>query len=189
MVENETRREREMKFLREIVPWLNNVLESWITEISVESGEAAWMDLGSLAVHEKYKVYSGRAPVWQDENRWFWARFDREVDVLIGRRAIVGGDEMVLPLVAIELKTGNPLSTDELDKKGAIYTELKNQHPRLMTCLVVESNEVRRLKDETFLRNARHFDRIITDWNQRSQGILARSIQAHLHYAIGYWGR
>ncbi|WP_413207345.1 hypothetical protein [Rhodospirillum sp. A1_3_36] len=173
----------------EVTNFVSEVLNRWCDSARTESPDAERLDLNSLAVVPKGSIPSGRIAVWQKGDEWKSQIFTREVDVLVVRQAVVDGTPQLLPLVAIELKTGTWLNTDAIDTKDTVYGALKEQHPCLMTCFILKSNAVRGVKDGTLLRNGRHFDRIITDWNDMGQAVLERSIKSHLDYAVEYWGR
>lgn len=179
----------EAIFNAEVTQLVTDALNQWRDQALTASPNVARLDLGSLAVVPNALIPSGRIAVWQQGIEWNLQSFAREIDVVIGRRAVVDGASLLFPLVAIELKTGKSLNTDVIDTKDTVYGALKEQYPCLMTCFVLQSNAVRRLEDATLLRNGRHFDRIITEWNAQGKTVLTNAIFAHLVYAVEYWGR
>lgn len=179
----------EAIFNAEVTQFVNEVLNQWRDQALTASPNVARLDLRSLAVVPNALIPSGRIAVWQQGLEWNLQTFAREIDVVVGRQAVVDGASLLFPLIAIELKTGKSLNTDDIDTKDAVYGALKEQYPRLMTCFVLQSNAIRRLEDATLLRNGRHFDRIITEWDAQGQAVLGSAIFGHLAYAVEYWGR
>jgi hypothetical protein len=179
----------ETLFNAEVTQFVNGVLSQWCGQALTASPDFARLDLSSLAVVPNAHIPSGRIAVWQQGPEWKLKTFSREVDVVLGRQAVVEGAPSLFPLVAIELKMGGRLNTDVIDAKDTIYGALKEQYPCLMTCFVLKSNVARRLQDATLLRNGRHFDRIITEWDAQGPALLADAIIDHLAYAVEYWGR
>lgn len=179
----------EAAFTGRVEEFVTGVLGQWREQAGERSPDPTRLDLGSLTVRSNCQMPSGRIPIWKDGQNWTWQRFAREIDVVLGRDAIVEGSRQLLPIVAIELKTDGWLNSDVIDTKDTVYAALKEQYPCLMTCFMMEANDLRRLADATLLRNGRHFDVVVSKWDADGQAVLANAILRHLDYAVEYWGR
>ena len=133
------------------------------------------------------KIYSGAIPEWQENNHWQWITFERQIDVVVGLKVTLNGVAKTIPLIAIELKSGTWLNTDELDKKSAIYGSLKELYPWIHTVFIMKSNKDRGITQKVILRNGRQFNTIYTDWDEQTQKLLTTLISQQLEYLIEYW--
>jgi hypothetical protein len=175
----------EALFRAEVEKWCWSVISEYIkSTVSAET-----QGLGRLCV-ENLRLITGWQP-WSSEanpSAWFWKEFKREIDVVVGLRVEIDEGPNVLPLVAIELKSGSTLNSDELDKKSAIYGPLRELYPWVHTVFLHEDLSQRNLGEDYLFRNGRQFDSIFTEWNGRSKALLKRLLLWKLDYLIGYWG-
>jgi len=114
----------------------------------------------------------------------------RQVDVVLGMDVAfaAGVGEGIVPCLAIELKTGKNLNTDELDKKSAVYSALREVFPWVRTVFLLQSNSERNMGWYTMMRNARRFDLVLSDWSsKKTKEVLRNEIQHHLNYVLNYW--
>lgn len=184
---------KEATFTASVAEFVNGVLNDWRTS-KVRDPDTGRLALNGLVVRQKAPVLIGRIPVWVPEQEWdgqnwTWKAFPREVDVVLGREATVDGYRQILPLVAIENKTDGWLQTPEIGSKNATYAALSEQYPCVLTCLILESNKIRRMAATTLLRHGRHFNLVLTGWTDTEKSMLAQGVSRHLDYAVAYWGR
>lgn len=169
---------RESQFQKKVTTWCRQHLRQKLASdhrLSVESSQ---------------KITTGWTP-WSKENAsgdWHWKAFDRELDVVIGLNITVEGAEMLLPLIVFELKTSDRLTTDELDKKSAIYGPLRELYPWIHTIFIHCDIHRRGMGFDYLYRNARQFDAIFTEWeNKETRALLGKLIDYQLEYLLEYW--
>jgi len=184
---------REDAFTDLVTKFVDSVLQDW-KKLNSQEIEAERMALNALVVEKKKQIPNGWLPKWcggpdWNDLKWTWQSFPHEIDVVLGREAELDGSQYLLPLVAIENKVDGWLQTTEIGSKDTIYGALKEHYPCVLTCLLLEENERRNIRDDTMLRNGRHFDIILMGWNKREQLLLRQAVTRHLDYAVGYWGR
>jgi hypothetical protein len=182
----------EREFQREVQAWCARYLS--VRAVKARQPKLARCKLDRLVVHPG-RLGTGWVP-WaptRNHSEWVWYDISREVDLTIGLSVTmrhVEGTSMpsprVLPLVAIELKSGAGINMDEIDKKSAIYGPLVETYPWVHRVFLHE--DMRRRTEFYLLRNARQFDTVLNRWDARSKGILARVIDHQLDYLLGYWG-
>ena len=124
---------------------------------------------------------------YQYSQNWKFDKIKREIDVVIGLRVMIEKQKTVIPLIAIELKSSLYLSTDELDKKSAIYGPLREIYPWVTTIFIHKDMDERNMNDKFLFRNARQFDKIITEGNKQGKELLRKVIDVELEYIIDYW--
>ncbi|WP_045407328.1 hypothetical protein [Vibrio jasicida] len=134
-----------------------------------------------------YKVNAGSIPWWEGERRWKHKQFKRQIDVVIAIDADFDGKKELIPLIAVELKAGSYLNTDELDKKSAIYGPLREVYPWVHTVFIHGDNNERNMGEAYLFRNGRHFNSIFTEWDTQSQKLFKNLIHHHLEYCLDYW--
>lgn len=173
---------------------VSEVLKAWLVDFKKQHNNNKTAQ--KLKIFSERQILTGSLPWWHksEENgwRWEWKDIKREVDIVFGMKQNVyyendRFEEIIIPLIAIELKTGNFLNTDELDKKGAIYSAINEFFPLAHTMYIQKSNEQRRMKDKSFLKNARNFNSIFPYWDDASQEIIKKIIFTSLEYQIIYW--
>ncbi|MGR6500403.1 hypothetical protein [Shewanella sp. Koi 1] len=134
-----------------------------------------------------YHIYTGSMPWWNESRNWKWETYKRQIDVVIGINAQIENKKYIVPLVTIELKSGLILNTDELDKKSAIYGGLKEVYPWVHTIFLHSDISERNMGMEYIMRNARQFDSIYTEWNDKTKALLQKIISYQLDYTLDYW--
>ena len=132
-------------------------------------------------------LYTGSVPWWTEDRKWEWKSFKRQIDVVIGIKAEIDGEEELIPLIVVELKSGKFLNTDELDKKSAIYGPLREVYPWVHTVFMHRNMKERNMDEVYLLRNARHFDTIYTEWDDRTKSLFEKLINQQLEYLLEYW--
>lgn len=173
----------EANFNRKLTQWCAKVVTKYTKNMGEKKKE---LDLTTLVVRSA-NIYTGHIPTRKHEKEWKWKKFARQIDVVIGREVQVEGENIIVPLIAIELKAGKSLSSDELDKKSAIYGPLRELYPWVHTIFLHHDISERNLGSDYLLRNARHFNTIYTEWNKRTQALLKNLIFQQLDYQLGYW--
>ncbi len=182
----------ESAFRRSVVRWCEKHLQG----LAIRRPSLAGCGEGRLTVTTA-RIYGGEIP-WRYGNRryaadWVWKEFTRDVDVSIGIRVNtkyqkLNLGEMVIPIIVIELKSGGNLNSDELDKKSAIYGPLSEIYPWVHRVLVHEDMSRRGLGEAYIFRNARQFNTILTEWDDRTKEILGNLIDHQIDYLLCYWG-
>ena len=191
----------ENKFRVLVANWLDKVVQEWkqgpraltlasgaVERIKVVSGKSlvqgwiAWPELGSKTPQDWH--YTPHATEWSSRPS------KREIDVAIVLDVMVDGHKTLLPLFAIELKTGSSLNTDVLNMKSEIYARLRESYASVRTALIVaDYGEHRRL--DRLASNARSFDFIFSEWSAAGDGqsrqILRDAVWNHLDYCVWYW--
>jgi hypothetical protein len=172
----------EKDFQEIVVKWCDELINNYIEKNKLKCGAER------LIVSSK-KVISGWQPwSWeQNPDKWHWMQFKRETDVLIGLNASIDSENLVIPLVALELKSGKFLNTDELDKKSAVYGGLRELYPWIYTIFLHEDISDRAMNEAHLLRNSRQFDSIFTSWDKESQELISRVITFKIDYLLKYW--
>ena len=169
----------EGAFRNSVLPWCKQLVKDWKKKAKLNPDS---MDAFSE------KLVTGWIPYHSTKTgQKTWHEFKREVDITIGRRDRVDEDEVLIPFIAIELKVGNNLNTAELDKKSSVYSSLKEIYPWVLNIFINKSNYSRGMKDESWLRNARQFNLVLTDWNKKTKTMLREAINYHLNYLVKYW--
>jgi hypothetical protein len=166
---------KEIEFQKEIISWCSDILI---------------LRKDPRLIVKTANLITALQP-WSDEcssTDWYLSKFNRQIDVVIGLQVNTEEHEIsLIPLIAIELKSTNVLNTDELDKKSAIYGSLREVYPWIHTIILNRDNQVRKLGEKFWVRNARQFDTVITDWNDESKIILREIIYTKLKYLLDYW--
>lgn len=178
----------EKTFREELAKWLKHDLAAWLdTSLARNLPEG---QTERLAVVSSLKLDTGWMAWFADEisgewDDWTWSRFPREIDAAIVLNVRIDGASTQVPLVALELKTGVNLNTDEINKKSSVYSLLKEVYPFCLNALVIKQYGKRR-RYGTLIRNARAFDRVFASWGKAEQEMLSASIQHHLDYVLHY---
>ena len=172
----------EKKFMKKVKDFFENAIQEYRRSSSGRRGKSSPM----LEVQSD-KIYTGSIPWRKTNTKWEWANFSRQIDLTIGIKTQVESDEMLIPLLAIELKSGWAMNSDELDKKSAIYGPLRELYPWVHTVFIHEDISERNLGNQYLLRNGRHFSSIYTEWDARTQGLFKKLIHQQLEYQLDYW--
>lgn len=191
----------EDDFRKLVENWLAKVVSDW-----KEGPRATTLDPRAL---ERVKVVSGKSlvqgwvawPTLGDKSpkdwhytphatEWISRPSKREIDVAIVLDVLVDGQATLIPLFAIELKTGTNLNTDVLNMKSEIYARLRETYASVRTALIIaDYGEGRQL--DRLVANARSFDFIFSEWSEAGNGqsrqILRDAVGNHLDYCIWYW--
>lgn len=193
--------ESEHEFTDRVGSWVHHVVEQWL-----ESERARTLrghDPNRLAVVTRRKLTLGwmawptlgeaNPESWHHKpfiNVWESRESKREVDVAVVLKVRLDGREALVPLFAIELKTGVMLNTDELNKKGEIYARLRETYPSVRTAFIAREYGDHRSLDKLTM-NARAFDYVFTSWSDKGEDqprkLLRDAIHHHLDYRIWYW--
>lgn len=158
-------------------------LDGWVT---------AWAsDIKPTASRDRFHVGQGKILVghtaWWDGksyDEWKWVPSQREIDLFVGLKVKLEGAEHVVPLVAIELKTGRN-NTDDFDKKSSIYGALKDVYPFVKTVLMVHDYEGRGYVQ--LFRNGREFDYILSGWTNNRKGQTTKMLEHIVHSQLNYF--
>jgi hypothetical protein len=191
----------EDKFRELVANWLEKEVREW-----KEGPRANKLRQGAL---DRVKVVSGKSLVqgwvaWptlgtKSPKDWHytphtteWASLPskREIDVAIVLDVMVDAQKTLVPLFAIELKTGTNLNTDVLNMKSEIYARLRESYASVRTALIVADYGENRHLDR-LAANARSFDFIFSEWSEAGNGqsrqILRDAVWNHLDYCVWYW--
>lgn len=172
----------EKKFTEKVVEFCKIVIQDYLKNAIRRKGESfPRVDVTSE------KIYTGSIPWSKNNRKWEWKHFSRQIDVTIGIRVRLEGEETLIPLIAIELKSGWAMNSDELDKKSAIYGPLRELYPWVHTVFIHEDISKRNLGNDYLLRNGRHFNTIYTEWDKTTQGLFKKVILQQLEYQLEYW--
>jgi len=153
--------------------------------------------LAGLVIKESVRPPIGKMAWWTDMSTsekskskplWRWQGFKRELDIVIGVEAeFDDGEKTIVPFIAIELKSSDRINTDELDKKSAIYSSLKDSYPWVKTIFLHRNLEKRSMGYEVFLRNARGFNYAFYEWDEETFNMIWKAIEVQLEYTVDYW--
>lgn len=172
----------ERSFSQLMVDWCKSV----VADYKARHIEQSMLELDRLIVESREK-YSGAIP-WRTKNRvWSWHPFPRQIDTVIGLKILLENKSTIIPLMVIELKAGENLNTDELDKKSAVYGPLRELYPWVHTVFIHQDITSRNIGDAYLLRNLRHFNTIYRHWNETTQALLRKLIYQQLEYQLEYW--
>lgn len=177
----------EREFTEEVRRWC----EARVRMFRAESADAVdARALGRVCVKPNCRLYHGAIP-WSDDvdhpAAWDWHSFHREVDLMIGIKVQLAKEETYLPFLVMELKCGEVLNTDELDKKSAVYGALREIYPWVHCVFLHRDNRLRGMRETHVLRNARQFNTHLLVWDETTQRILGRLIDHQLDYLLSYW--
>lgn len=172
----------EKEFTKKVIEFSKAVIQEYSKSAIRRKGKS----LPKVVVTSE-KIYTGSIPWLKNNREWEWKDFSRQIDVTIGIRVRIEGEENLMPLIAIELKSGWAMNSDELDKKSAIYGPLRELYPWVHTVFIHEDISERNLGSDYLLRNGRHFNTIYTEWDRRTQVLFKKLIHHQLEYQLEYW--
>lgn len=167
----------EKEFNIELIDFCQSVVDEYFQTKEIDT---------SICVGS-FHIRTGSIPWWTESRKWKWQEYKRQIDLVIGIEATVDKKKMVIPLIAIELKSGKYLNTDELDKKSAIYGSLKETYPWVHTIFLHADLEERNMGLAYVMRNSRQFDTVFTEWNESTQTLMKKLIKFKLEYFLEYW--
>lgn len=159
--------------------------EAVVADYKAQHQEQSDLKLDRLIV-KSCEIDSGAIP-WHKNDIWKWCPFPRQIDIVIGLQISLENVLTIIPLIAMELKAGEKLNTDELDKKSAIYGPLQEYYPWVHTVFIHQDMTARNMGDQYLLRNGRHFNTIYRHWNEATQALLKKLIHQQLEYQLEYW--
>ncbi len=170
----------EHKFNLKLRKWCKKILDEAIQKNTIKSETLKEITITSS------NIYTGSIPWWSNMNSdWHWKQFNRQIDLVIGIPTQIDNQNVLVPLLACELKLNSDLNSDELDKKSAIYGPLKEIYPLIHTVLIFNNSQ--RENEEYILRNARQFNTIYTSWDSDSKKLFKKLILQQLEYQLDYW--
>ena len=172
----------EKKLTEEVLAFSQEITKSYLKQTNPDGKK----NFPRIRV-ESARIYTGSVPWWESKRDWKWKHFKRQVDVVIGIDAIIDEEDELIPLIAIELKAGKNLNTDELDKKGAIYGPLRELYPWVHTVFMHADMRERNMDPVYLLRNGRHFNTIYTEWDQVTKDLFRKLVYQQLEYLLEYW--
>lgn len=172
----------EAEFREQVRRCLDGWVKTWAASIKSEASRNRFVvGQGRLLV--------GHTAWWDNKSydQWKWVPSQREIDLFVGLKVTLEDKEHIVPLVAIELKTGRN-NTDDFDKKSAIYGSFRDIYPFVKTVLMVFDYEGRGYAQ--LHRNGREFDYILSGWTNNRKGqtakVLEGIVKSQLDYFI-YW--